>query len=55
MTNDLITQAANVGFPIVVAIYLLVRMEGKMDKLTSSIVSLSNVIQNNLKMCEGDK
>lgn len=45
MDGDLYTMIANVGFPIAVSIYLLIRLEGKLDKLTVSIVELSKVIQ----------
>ncbi|WP_110942853.1 YvrJ family protein [Inediibacterium massiliense] len=42
--EDLYTYIANLGFPIAVSIYLLVRIEGKLDKLSSSIQELSHVI-----------
>lgn len=35
---------ANLGFPIVISIYLLVRIEGKLNELTNSISELSKVI-----------
>lgn len=35
---------ANLGFHIVLSIYLLVRVEGKLEKLTESINELSKVI-----------
>jgi len=35
---------ANLGFPIVISIYLLVRIEGKLDQLTESINQLARVI-----------
>lgn len=35
---------ANLGFPIAISVFLLVRIEGKMEKLTESINSLSNTI-----------
>ena len=38
--EELIKAVANVGFPIAVAAYLLIRIEDKMDKLTSSINQL---------------
>lgn len=40
------TQIANLGFPIAVSIYLLVRIEGKLENLTISINELSKVIEN---------
>jgi hypothetical protein len=42
--EDLISQIANFGFPIVLSVYLLVRVEGKLEKLTESINELSNAI-----------
>lgn len=46
MGNDLVGLIGNVGFPIAVSVYLLVRVEGKLEVLTSSINNLSNVINN---------
>ncbi|SMB88578.1 YvrJ protein family protein [Desulfonispora thiosulfatigenes DSM 11270] len=37
-------QVANFGFPIVVSIYLLVRVEGRLEHLSCSINDLSSVI-----------
>ncbi|WP_142413978.1 YvrJ family protein [Hathewaya massiliensis] len=34
----------NLGFPIAVSIYLLTRIEGKLESLTKSINNLSNSI-----------
>lgn len=42
--EELIAQIANVGFPIVVSMYLLVRIEGKMSDLTRSIDQLTDVL-----------
>ncbi|RQD73039.1 MAG: YvrJ family protein [Candidatus Syntrophonatronum acetioxidans] len=42
--EELVTLVANLGFPIAVSIYLLVRIEGKMDELTGSVKELSRVI-----------
>lgn len=39
--EDIFNQIGNLGFPIVISIYLLVRLEGKMEKLTESISKLS--------------
>lgn len=44
MNGDLITMIGNLGFPIAVSVYLLVRLEGKLEVLTQSINNLSNVI-----------
>ena len=42
---ETILQAiGNVGFPIVVAAYLLVRIENKLEGLTASIASLARAI-----------
>ncbi|MGL5714635.1 MAG: YvrJ family protein [Paraclostridium sp.] len=39
--DELYQQVANVGFPIVVAFYLLIRIEGKLSTLSDSINNLS--------------
>ncbi|MTK12832.1 MAG: YvrJ family protein, partial [Clostridiaceae bacterium] len=33
MSNDLLNMIGNVGFPIAVSVYLLVRLEGKLEVL----------------------
>ena len=38
------TLIANVGFPVAVSIYLLVRLEGILESLTTSINELSKNI-----------
>lgn len=43
--EELLHSIGNVGFPIVVSIYLLVRVEGKMEELTRSILELSQTIR----------
>ena len=40
------TLIANVGIPVAVSIYLLIRLEGKLETLTASINELSNNIIN---------
>ena len=42
--EEIYTQIANLGFPIAVSVFLLVRIEGKLNKLTDSINELSKVI-----------
>jgi len=42
--NEILSQVGNVGFPIVVSIYLLVRVEKKLDELTKAINSLGRII-----------
>jgi len=44
MGSDLLTMIGNVGFPIAVSVYLLVRIEGKLEVLSTSINNLSTVI-----------
>ena len=44
MDSSLQTVVANVGFPIAISMYLLVRIEGKLNSLTDSINKLSNNI-----------
>ena len=43
--EEIYTQISNLGFPIVVAFYLLVRVEGKLDKLSTCITDLSFSIE----------
>lgn len=45
--EELISEIGNVGFPIVVAMYLLTRLEGKMSDLTLSINHLTDVLERN--------
>ncbi|MDI6605406.1 YvrJ family protein [Aceticella autotrophica] len=42
--NEIFAGVANLGFPIVVSIYLLVRVESKLDNLTNSINELAKAI-----------
>ncbi len=48
MSRDKLEQVlgmiGNIGFPIVVSVYLLVRIENKMESLTESIQSLTSAI-----------
>lgn len=44
--EDIYSGIANLGFPIVISIYLLVRIEGKLNQLSESITQLSNAIGN---------
>ena len=43
--EDIYNQIANLGFPIVVTLYLLIRIEGKLDKLSTCINTLSISIE----------
>lgn len=44
--DALVELIGNVGFPIAVSIYLLVRIEGKLESLAYSINTLANVLNN---------
>ncbi|WIF96122.1 YvrJ family protein [Caminicella sporogenes] len=44
--ETLYAQIANLGFPIAVSIYLLVRIENKLENLTISINELARAIGN---------
>lgn len=41
----LLTAAANYGFPMVVAVYLLIRLDKRLDMLTQSVTELQSVIR----------
>lgn len=43
--EDLLSNISNIGFPIVISCYLLVRLEKKMEELREVIVELSNAIE----------
>lgn len=43
--EDLLSNISNIGFPIAISCYLLVRIEKKMEELKEVIVELSNVIE----------
>lgn len=45
--DEMFLNIANLGFPIVLSIYLLVRIEGKLDELSNSIIELSKSINKN--------
>ena len=42
--EELFANVANLGFPIAVSVYLLVRIEGKLENLSLSIHELARVI-----------
>lgn len=44
--DELLKSAANFGFPMVVAFYLLLRIEPKLDALTTSINNLNSAVIN---------
>lgn len=47
--GDLVSLITNVGFPIAVASYLLIRFENKIDMLAQSISNLGNIIMSQQK------
>jgi hypothetical protein len=42
--EQLLNLTASYGFPMVISIYLLVRIEGKLEQLSDSIHELAKVI-----------
>ncbi|SCH01712.1 MULTISPECIES: YvrJ family protein [unclassified Romboutsia] len=44
MDSDFLTVIANVGFPIALSMYLLIRIEGKLQALSNSINDLSKTL-----------
>lgn len=46
--DQVLAYAANYGFPMVISVYLLVRIEGKLEQLTASINDLTKVITQKL-------
>lgn len=48
--DDILNFVANMGFPIGVSCYLLVRLEQKLDCLTESISELGRLIERNGKV-----
>ena len=48
--DKLLSAAADYGFPMLVSSYLLVRMEGRIEKLSANIESLNHVLQDRLVM-----
>ena len=48
--DRLLSAAADYGFPMLVSSYLLVRMEGRIEKLSTNIDTLTRVLQERLVM-----
>lgn len=48
--DRLLSAAADYGFPMLVSSYLLVRMEGRIGKLSANIDTLTRVLQERLVM-----
>jgi hypothetical protein len=53
--EDLLKTIADVGFPIAVAAYLLIRIEGKLESLSSSINQLSTILSIRLSGNDSNK
>lgn len=49
--EELVGMFSNVGFPIAISFYLLVRVETKISKLDETILKLSTAIE---KLCYKD-
>lgn len=49
--EELVEMFSNVGFPIAISFYLLVRVETKISKLDETILKLSTAIE---KLCYKD-
>ena len=43
--NDMLRAIADVGFPIVIAVYLLIVFGGKLDRLTDAVDRLSRYVE----------
>lgn len=43
--EEILSGIGNFGFPIVLSMYLLIRIEGKMDKLSETITKLGSAIE----------
>lgn len=44
MFDEIVKLISNLGFPITISLYLLIRIEGKLEGLTISINNLSQSI-----------
>lgn len=43
--DEMINIISNIGFPMAISLYLLIRIEGKLENLTLSINELSQTIK----------
>ncbi|ATW24516.1 YvrJ family protein [Candidatus Formimonas warabiya] len=43
--DELIKTISNVGFPIAISAYLLIRIENKLETLSSSIAQLARAVE----------
>ena len=46
--NELISLIANLGFPVAISAYLLIRLEKNLNSLTASINKLNTIISTKL-------
>ena len=53
--QEIISAISQVGFPIAISVYLLVRFEKKLETLTKSINELNNQIKDLTKTIERSK
>ena len=53
--NEFVTLIANVGFPVAVSAYLLIRLEKQINHLTSSIARLNTIISTKLGIVIDDE
>lgn len=53
--EEFLKAVANIGFPIAVASYLLIRIESKIDSLSTSINRLATIISVKLGDNDGNK
>ncbi len=49
LVEEMTGLIGNFGFPVAVSVYLLVRLEGKVEELTYSINGLSEVVRSTKK------
>ena len=47
--EEIFNAVANIGFPMAISVYLLMRVEGKIENLTISILELSKVISSKIE------
>lgn len=52
--DDFLKMVSNLGFPIAVATYLLIRIEGKLDNLSTSINQLATILSIKLGGTDGN-
>ena len=43
--NEVVSLIGNVGFPMAITLYVLTRLESKMEKLSESMNKLTNAIE----------